>query len=125
MFVDSRKLSQGSEIISDVCIVGAGPAGITLAKEFIDRDFQVCLLEGGDINFDVHTAALGDGESVGDPFSPLREMRHRQFGGMSNVWNIILHHERIGVRYVDFDAIDFEKRDWVPNSGWPITKEDL
>ena len=33
--------------------------------------------------------------------------------------------DRTGVRYVDLDAIDFEKRDWVPYSGWPITKEDL
>jgi ribulose 1,5-bisphosphate synthetase/thiazole synthase len=35
MFVDSRELSQHSELVSDVCIVGAGPTGITLAKEFI------------------------------------------------------------------------------------------
>ena len=75
MFVDSRKLSQHSELVSDVCIVGAGPAGITLAKEFIKQNFHVCLLEGGDVNFDEDTAALGDGEYIGDPFSPLRDMR--------------------------------------------------
>ena len=51
MFVDSRKLSHGSEVDTDVCIVGAGPAGITMAKEFINQNFQVCLLEGGDINY--------------------------------------------------------------------------
>ncbi len=125
MFIDSRKLSQHLELVSDVCIVGAGPAGITLAKEFIAQNFHVCLLEGGDVNFDEETAALGDGEYIGDPFSPLRDMRHRQFGGMSNSWNVTLHEERIGARYVDLDAIDFEKRDWIPYSGWPITKENL
>ena len=62
MFVDSRKLSQHSELVSDVCIVGAGPAGITLAKEFIKQNFHVCLLEAGDVNFDDEIAALGDGE---------------------------------------------------------------
>jgi choline dehydrogenase-like flavoprotein len=125
MFVDSRTLPQDKEILCDVCIVGAGPAGISLAKEFVGSKFQVCLLESGDVNFDEQTASLGEGESIGDPFSPLRDMRHRQFGGMSNVWNIILHERRIGVRHVDFDAIDFEKRDWVPYSGWPVTKNDL
>ena len=90
MFVDSRKLSHGSEVDTDVCIVGAGPAGITLAKEFINQNFQVCLLEGGDINIDEDTASLGDGEMVGDPFPALRDVRRRQFGGMSNVWNVRL-----------------------------------
>ena len=125
MFVDSRKLSHGSEVDTDVCIVGAGPAGITLAKEFVNQNFQICLLEGGDINYDEEVASLGDGEFVGDPFAALRDVRHRQFGGMSNVWTVVLHQYRTGVRYVDMDAIDFEKRDWVPYSGWPITKEDL
>ena len=125
-FVDSRKLSHGSEVDTDVCIVGAGPAGITLAKEFINQNFRVCLLEGGDLNyFDEEIASLGDGEVVGDPFAPLRDMRRRQFGGIANWWNAVLNQRRMGVRYADLDAIDFEKRDWVPYSGWPITKEDL
>lgn len=126
MFFDSRKLPQGSELETDVCIVGAGPAGITLAKEFIDKDFRVCLLEGGDVNyFDEEIEALGDGETVGDPFAPLRNMRRRQFGGTANWWSIILNQGRIGVRYADLDDLDFEKRDWVPYSGWPIKKKDL
>jgi choline dehydrogenase-like flavoprotein len=126
MFFDSRKLSHGSELDTDVCIVGAGPAGITLAKEFINQSFRVCLLEGGDLNdFNEDIASLGDGEIVGDTFPPLRDMRRRQFGGMANKWSILLNQRRIGVRYADLDAIDFEKRDWVPYSGWPITKEDV
>jgi choline dehydrogenase-like flavoprotein len=125
MFVDSRTLSQGTVIFSDVCIVGAGPAGISIAKEFLFNNLKVCILESGDINFDKSSVSLSEGEYVGDPFSPLKDMRHRQFGGMSNLWNVVLHEGRLGVRYTDFDAIDFEKRDWVPYSGWPFTKEDL
>lgn len=125
MFIDSRKLPPNEVIQSEVCIIGAGPAGITLAKEFIDKNFKVCLLESGDLEYDEETASLGDGESEGDPFSPLRDMRLRQFGGNSSTWNVVLHQGRIGVRYVDLDTIDFEKRDWVPYSGWPITKNDL
>jgi choline dehydrogenase-like flavoprotein len=125
MFVDGRKLSTGTELLSDVCIVGAGPAGITLAKEFIDRNFKVCLLEGGGIEYDDDAASLCDGETAGDPFPSMRDVRRRQFGGLSNAWTVVLHQHRVGVRYVDFDSIDFEKRDWVPYSGWPITKQDL
>lgn len=125
MFIDSRSLKDSEFITTDVCIVGAGPAGISLAREFLNRSFKVCLLESGDVEANPETASLAEGETCGDSFSPLRDMRHRQFGGMSNVWNIILHAGRIGVRYVDFDAIDFEKRDWIPYSGWPISKKDL
>lgn len=125
MFIDSRNLSAGAEIDIDICIVGAGPAGISLAKEFVNSNHRVCLLESGDVAFDEATASLGDGEHEGDPFAILRGMRHRQFGGMSNLWNVVLHQGRIGLRLTDLDSIDFEKRDWVPYSGWPITKQDL
>lgn len=126
MFFDSRKLPHGSEIDTDVCIVGAGPAGIAVAKELINKNFRVCLLEGGDVNyFDEEIEALGDGETVGDPFAPLRDMRRRQFGGTANWWSIHMNQGRIGVRYADLDELDFQKRDWVPYSGWPITKQDL
>ena len=98
LFVDSRKLSHGSEVDTDICIVGAGPTGITMAKEFINQNFRVCLLEGGDLNyFDEEIASLGEGESVGDPFAPLWEMRRRQFGGISYWWSIILNQGRIGI----------------------------
>lgn len=125
MFVDSRTLADGSAIEADICIVGAGPAGLALAREFDGTSIRVAILESGDFEPREEIAALTDGETEGDPFSPLRDMRHRQFGGMSNVWNIVLYPGRIGVRYVPMDPIDFEKREWVPNSGWPITYDDL
>jgi choline dehydrogenase-like flavoprotein len=125
VFVDSRTLNRDGDISCDLCIVGGGPAGISLAREFTGLDIQVCLLESGDITYDEATGCLADGEYLGDQFEPLRDMRHRQFGGMSNLWNVTLHQERIGVRYADLDEIDFEKREWVPYSGWPITKKEL
>jgi choline dehydrogenase-like flavoprotein len=77
MFVDSRILKNGISITSDVCIVGAGPAGISLAMEFLNKSFKVCLLESGDVGYDEETAELSEGESCGDPFSPLSDMRRR------------------------------------------------
>lgn len=120
MLVDSRKLPQGEIINTEVCIVGAGPAGIALAKELIGKNFRVCLLESGDLEVNEETESLNQGEVVGDPFAPLHEMRRRQFGGLANVWNIEIHDKKVGVRHAPLDPIDFEKRDWVPYSGWPI-----
>lgn len=125
MFVDSRTLVDNSAIHADICIVGAGPAGLAIAREFAGTNIRVAILESGGFEFQEEIAALTDGETEGDPFSPLRDMRHRQFGGMSNVWNIELYPGRIGVRYVPLDPIDFEKRDWVPHSGWPVTYDEV
>ncbi|MEJ1240025.1 GMC family oxidoreductase [Chryseolinea sp. T2] len=125
MFIDSRALSQNQIVETDICIVGSGPAGLAIAHQLNGSGIRVAILEAGDFKTSEEAAALTDGEVVGDPFSPLRDMRIRQFGGMSNVWNIILHQNAIGVRYVPLDPIDFEKRDWVPNSGWPIGYNDL
>ena len=47
MFVDFRTLGEKSRIEADLCIIGAGAAGITLAREFIGSGIQVCLLESG------------------------------------------------------------------------------
>lgn len=124
MLVDSRNIDDGTIVSTEVCIIGAGPAGITIAIELMNKNLSVCLLESGDINENADASSLAEGEVTGDPFTPLRDMRHRQFGGQSNVWNISLD-PGVGVRYVDLSAIDFEKRDWVPYSGWPITKDQL
>lgn len=125
MLVDSRKLPDGEIINTEVCIVGAGPAGIALAKEFIGSNVRVCLLESGELEVNHETDTLSEGEIVGDPFIPLHEMRRRQFGGLANVWNIEIHDHKIGVRHAVLDPIDFEKRDWVPYSGWPISYTSL
>ncbi|HTF17938.1 MAG TPA: GMC family oxidoreductase [Chryseolinea sp.] len=125
MFIDSRLLTGSQTVEADICVVGAGPAGLAIAREFNGTAVRVAILEAGSFQFSEEVASLTDGEVVGDPFSPLRDMRHRQFGGMANVWNVQLHPGRVGVRYVPLDPIDFEQKDWVPHSGWPITFDDL
>jgi choline dehydrogenase-like flavoprotein len=44
---------------------------------------------------------------------------------VAHVQNPSAEQDYAGVRYVPLDPIDFEKRDWLPHSGWPITKADL
>ncbi|OUL26463.1 GMC oxidoreductase [Nostoc sp. RF31YmG] len=125
MLIDSRNILTDEVIKTEVCIVGAGPAGITLAQEFIGRDFRVCLLESGDIEFNQETQSLCEGETVGDDFPALHDIRRRQFGGLANAWCIDIYNQQIGLRYAPLDEIDFEKRDWLPYSGWPFSKSHL
>ncbi|MCP4415631.1 MAG: GMC family oxidoreductase [Chloroflexi bacterium] len=125
MIVDSRSLPEGEIINTDVCIVGAGTAGITLAREFIGADFQVCLLESGGLKADQETQFLYKGTNVGLPYYEMDKSRVRFFGGSSHRWHVNMGDNEMGVRLRPFDPIDFENRDWVPYSGWPFNKAHL
>lgn len=100
----------------DVIIVGAGPAGISLALQLAESSLKVALLEAGGLD-DPGAEALDlyDGENVGLPYA-LASSRQRFFGGTSNHW---------GGWCRPLDPYDLEARDWVPMSGWPLTDADL
>ncbi|MCK4785578.1 MAG: GMC family oxidoreductase, partial [Desulfobacteraceae bacterium] len=125
MTVDARSLQENYTIETDVCIVGAGTAGLTLAREFVDKDFRVCLLESGGLKPDQETQSLYWGENVGHPYFSLDTARARYFGGTTNRWHIAIGDDRVGARMRPLDEIDFEERDWVPHSGWPFSKSDI
>lgn len=128
MLIDTRRLPSGEVLETEVCIVGAGPAGIAIARELNGHDFRVHLLETGGFEADPEIQALAKDASlpIGDAAYPsAATTRERIFGGTSTVWPIDIGNGRKGVRYVPLDPIDFEKRDWIPYSGWPITKQDL
>ena len=125
MIIDARSLPDRKEIQTDVCIVGAGTAGITLAREFIGADFSVCLLESGGQRADPGTQSMAWGENVGHPYFSLDTAYARFFGGSTNRWMVDVGGHRVGARMRPFDPIDFEERDWVPYSGWPFDKFHL
>jgi choline dehydrogenase-like flavoprotein len=116
MIIDFRNLADGTSIDTDLCIIGAGPAGITLAREFIGTDVRVCLLESGGEEPEEETQDLCDGETVGLPYFPLDGTRIRTLGGPSYHW--------MG-RCGRLLPIEMEERDWVPYSGWPIQRASL
>ena len=115
MFVDARTLSDGEAIEADICIIGAGAAGITLARELSGSPLRVCLLESGGFKPDSRTQALYRAESEGLQIDP-EESRLRMFGGSTNHWTGWCR---------PLEPIDFEKRDWLPYSGWPFDKSHL
>jgi choline dehydrogenase-like flavoprotein len=116
MLIDGRSLPRDVELTGDLCIIGAGPAGITLAMELQNRGLKIILLESGGLQPDLETQALAKGEIAGLGYVPLETARVRCFGGSTGHW-----HGWCG----PFDDLDFEARPWVPHSGWPIRRRDL
>src|SRR6266852_9451735 len=116
MHLDARTLPNGSVLEADLCIVGAGAAGISMTLEWIGSRHKVLLLEGGGLDYETAMQDLYRGESVGLPYYPLQAARLHYFGGTTGHWAGFCS---------TYDQIDFETRPWVPHSGWPIRREDL
>jgi choline dehydrogenase-like flavoprotein len=116
MIVDARHLPEDETLSADLCIVGGGPAGITLAVELLGSGLSVILAEaGGEVSEPDLTPVFG-GEVFTTRHPPIELYRSRCLGGTSSLW---------GGRCAPFDRVDFEPRDWVPHSGWPISLDDL
>jgi choline dehydrogenase-like flavoprotein len=116
VIIDGRAVPPGTVIETEVCIVGGGAAGITLAREFSTSSFRVALLESGGMEFDPDTQDLYEGQSVGLTLDDLRASRLRFFGGTTNHW---------GGYCLPFDPIDFEPRDGSSYRGWPFPRSYL
>lgn len=116
MFIDARTLSASTRLEGDICILGAGAAGITLARELAGSSYNVILLESGGFDFDPDTQALYKGEIAGHYYPPLDTARLRFFGGSTNHWD---------GNCTPLDTLDFEARDWVDYSGWPLSRTEM
>ncbi|HSY69835.1 MAG TPA: FAD-binding protein, partial [Edaphobacter sp.] len=101
---------------ADICIAGAGAAGITLAVEFARKGQKVLLLEGGGALREDSSQAIYDSEIVGLPHRGIHTGRIRVKGGTTVRW---------GGQILELDARDFTPRPGVPDSGWPFPKTEL
>ncbi|HQP88204.1 MAG TPA: GMC family oxidoreductase [Thermoanaerobaculia bacterium] len=116
MFQDLQQLDQ-TTIEADLCIIGSGPAGISIALAFAGKPIRVCLLESGGFDLEKRTQSLCKGEVAGLPYwRPLEEVRYRYFGGSTSNW---------GAWLAPLNEIDFHAREWIPSSGWPLSFADL
>lgn len=122
MKIDANDLDLSRLLKADVCIIGAGAAGITLAREFLGTDKTVYLLEAGGYEYseadqEYYTAE----ETVFNP-SQLFDQNYTQwsrvrfFGGSTNYW---------GGWSRPLESFDFEARPWIPQSGWPFSRQEL
>ncbi len=116
MIFDFRNLDNKA-IEADLCIIGAGASGITLARRFAASGVRVCVLESGGLEFEEDTHALNEGTDTGFSQGPgVSHSRLRYLGGSTNHW--------VG-HCAPYSEMDFEVRTWIPHSGWPIRKPDL
>ncbi|MGK0359217.1 MAG: choline dehydrogenase-like flavoprotein [Bradymonadia bacterium] len=112
----ARDLDPRTVLNADVCVIGAGAAGITIAKTLAEKGRSVLLLEGGGFEREDASQRLYDGTYDGTLVKQkwpeyLGWSRLRFFGGATNHWAGWTR---------PLDAIDFETRDWIAESGWPI-----
>jgi choline dehydrogenase-like flavoprotein len=127
-----------AEFETDLIIVGAGPAGMTIAREFFHTSTRILIVESGLIEEDPRFGHLNAVESIGEPTSQaqiLRRIQHhgpnapswssesqgfgvrcRVLGGSTHAW--------VG-KSAAFDDTDFAARSWVPHSGWPFELDVL
>jgi glycine/D-amino acid oxidase-like deaminating enzyme len=113
MLHDARRLEAGTRLAHDLCIVGAGAAGIALAREFLGSSTRVCVLESGGLAFDRAAQELADGENAGQRYFPIGETRLRRFGGTTGWWSG-------ECRPLDPEE-DLAPRTWLGHGGWPPT----
>jgi choline dehydrogenase-like flavoprotein len=116
MLIDTRKLPGGSITDTQVCVIGGGAAGLTIALEMERHGIDTCVLESGGLSPDAATGDLYRGESTGIRYRFAGGCRSRYLGGSSNCW---------GGWCRPWDDWDFDRRDWVPDSGWPFGKSEL
>ncbi|MGF6709334.1 choline dehydrogenase-like flavoprotein [Luteibacter sp. W1I16] len=116
MIIDYLDGAAPADLQADLCIVGAGPAGIAIARAFAGSSITVCLIEGGGLSGEDRSQSLYDGESTGDLPFDAGTSRMRAFGGSCTLW---------GGGCIPFSDDDLEPRDWVPDSGWPLRFADL
>lgn len=116
MLIDAREVPRDARREFDVCIVGAGPAGITLAQRLESTGLRIALLEGGGFHRTVAAQSMFRGEVAGQETWPLQASRFRVFGGTGVRW---------GGMARPLDPIDYEERPWVGGDGWPVTAQEL
>jgi len=117
MIIDANNSDTPQIINTDICIVGAGAAGIALAAEFANSNTSVALMESGGFAIEKKLQDLFDGQVTKGSRHPQTTLyRRRVVGGTTSVW---------GGRCIPYDDIDFERRDYIPFSGWPFPRTEI
>ncbi len=114
--LDARGLAPEPPLLADLCIVGAGAAGIALAREFIGSRCRVVVLESGGLRYSPRVQRLYAGDNVGLPSYALTYSRFRTFGGSTTRWP---------AQCRPLDPLDFQSRPGIAHSGWPFDHHHL
>lgn len=129
MLIDEHSVAAGTSIDTDICVIGAGPAGITFAREFIGSPVRVTVLESGRFDYDERIQNLGIGEVTSPYFDSdaLVNGRRRQFGGTANLWTYETEprDRRLYARCLPPESIDLTAPAGDQGAAWPVSPADL
>jgi hypothetical protein len=116
MLIDFDTVGELPATDFDVCIVGAGAAGIVLATELAAHAYNVVLLEAGGLHQEHQSQAIYRSETTGHPHDGTQVGRFRTFGGSTTQW---------GGQILELGEAIFDRRVHVEGSGWPFSKSEL
>ena len=122
MLIDAATVPEGATLATDVCIIGSGPAGLTLAHDLVGSGLDVIVLDSGSQDFDERPQALATATLEGDGFRfngvelDVAQTHLRVFGGTSYHWT---------GQCRPLDEHDFAARPAVANSGWPFGAAEM
>lgn len=114
MLYDADTVDESNIPIYDVCIIGSGPAGLTLANELVPKGLKLCVLESGITRKSAVADSLRALDSEGIRIKV--HSRERILGGSSTTWSGLSSY---------LGEEDLAARSWIPYSGWPISYETL
>lgn len=100
----------------DICIVGSGAASLAMLAELLNTKLNVLVLEAGGENITDANQEQYKTISTKHPFPGALDGRFRVFGGSTTKW---------GAQSLPLEKIDFIERDWINNSGWPISYNEV
>lgn len=115
MYLSFEKLGELGNAI-DVCIIGSGAAGVSIAVTLARQGHRILMCEGGDEVFSERSQDSYRGEVVGDAYIPLEASRLRQLGGSTNHWGGVCR---------PLDPYDFTAKPAAPETAWPISHTEL
>jgi choline dehydrogenase-like flavoprotein len=116
MILDLEEVPAPEQSPADVCIVGAGAAGILLAVELARGGRRVRLLESGGLREEPATQELYRSEVAGLKHNGIHGGRFRIYGGSTTKW---------GGQILELSEQDFAERPWIRGSGWPFPRQSL
>lgn len=117
-------VADGEEVSADVCVIGAGPAGLAVAAELMGSGLRVLVLESGSAQPPPGGERYGSSRSRGLPVE-LETSRVRGVGGSAQHWDIVTPAGGPRVRLRELDELDFEDRPGVRSPGWPLSRSSL
>ena len=116
MLLDLAESGQDLVLDADLCVVGGGAVGLTIARELSRSGLRICVLETGGLDRDPVADGLNNTTADGSPTLDFQTTRPRVLGGSTAEW---------GGMCCPLDECDFETRPTLPLHSWPISLAEL